>query len=49
MFDHATGTRVYRCVHNTIITCVRNIIPMIDLRTFGVAFGLSWAEINKEK
>jgi len=43
------GTHVYRCIHNTIITCVRNIIPTIGLRVFGVAFGLSWAEINKEK
>ena len=49
MFDCATGTRTYRRVHNTIITCMRNIIPTISLRAFGVAFGLSWAEINKEK
>jgi len=28
---------------------VRNIIPTVSLRAFGVAFGLSWAEINKEK
>jgi len=31
-----------------IIVCMRNIIPMVSLRAFGVAFGLSWAEINKE-
>ena len=49
MFDRATGTRAYRCVHNTIIACVRIIIPMVGLRAFGVTFGLSWAEINKEK
>jgi len=49
MFDHAMGTRVYRRVHNTIIVCVRITIPTVDLRAFGVAFGLSWAEINKEK
>jgi len=24
-------------------------IPMISLRVFGVAFGLYWAEINKEQ
>jgi len=28
---------------------VRIIIPMITLRAFGVALGLYWAEINKEK
>jgi len=49
VFDHAMGTCAYRCIHNTIIACVRNIIPMIGLRAFGVVFGLSWAEINKEK
>jgi len=49
MFDHATGTRAYRHIHNTIIACVRIIIPTVDLRAFGVTFGLSWAEINKEK
>ena len=49
MFDHATGMRTYRCVHNTIITCVRIIIPMIGVRAFGVMFGLYWVEINKEK
>jgi len=49
MFDRATGTRAYRRIHNTIIACVRIIIPMVSLRVFGVAFGLSWAEINKEK
>jgi len=49
MFDHAMGTHVYRHIHNTIIACVRIIIPTVDLRAFGVAFGLSWAEINKEK
>ena len=49
VFDHATGMRAYRHVHNTIITCMRNIIPTIGLRVFGVTFGLSWAEINKEK
>ena len=49
MFDCAMGTCVYRHVHNTIIVCMRNIIPMVSLRAFGVAFGLSWAEINKEK
>ena len=49
VFDHATGTHAYRHVHNFVITCVRNIIPMIVLRAFGVASGLSWAEINKEK
>jgi len=48
VFDHATGMCAYRCVHNTIITCMRIIIPMIGLRVFGVAFGLSWAEINRE-
>ena len=26
-----------------------NIIPTIGLRAFGVVFGLSWVEINKEK
>jgi len=25
------------------------IIPTITLKAFGVAFGLYWAEINKEK
>jgi len=49
MFDHATGTHAYRHVHNTIIACMRIIIPTIILRVFGVAFGLSWVEINKEK
>ena len=49
MFDHAMGMHMYRCVHNTIIACVRNIIPTVGLRVFGVAFRLSWAEINKEK
>jgi len=43
------GTHVYRCIHNTIFTCVRIIIPMISLRAFGVTFGLYWVEINKEK
>jgi len=43
------GTHAYRHIHNTIITCMRIIIPTISLRVFGVAFGLSWAEINKEK
>jgi len=47
VFDRAMGMRAYRHVHNTIITCVRNIIPTIGLRAFGVAFGLSWAGINK--
>jgi len=28
---------------------MRIIIPTIGLRAFGVAFGLYWAEINKEK
>jgi len=42
------GMHVYRCVHSTKIPCMR-IIPMISLRVFGVAFGLYWAEINKEK
>jgi len=28
---------------------MRIIIPMISLRAFGVAFGLYWAEKNKEK
>jgi len=28
---------------------MRIIIPMIGLRVFGVAFGLYWVEINKEK
>ena len=49
MFDCATGMCTYRCVHITIIVCVRIIIPTVDLRAFGVVFGLSWAEINKEK
>ena len=49
MFDRATGTHAYRCVHNTIIVCVRIIIPTVSLRAFGVAFGLPWVEINKEK
>ena len=49
MFDCATGTRAYRHIHNTIIACVRNTIPTIDLRVFGVTFGLFWVEINKEK
>jgi len=49
MFDCATGTRAYRHIHNTIIACVRIIIPTVGLRVFGVTFGLSWAEINKEK
>jgi len=40
---------MYRCIHNTVITCVRIIIPTIGLRVFGVVFGLSWVEINKEK
>jgi len=40
---------VYRHIHNTIFTCMRNIIPMISLRAFGVTFGLYWAKINKEK
>jgi len=48
MFDHATGMRAYRRIHNTIIARMR-IIPTVGLRAFGVAFGLSWAEINKEK
>jgi len=43
------GTHAYRCIHNTIITCVRIIIPMITLRAFGVMFGLYWVEINKVK
>ena len=38
-----------RVHNNTIIVCVRIIIPTIGLRAFGVAFGLSWVEINKEK
>jgi len=38
----------YRCVHNTIFTCVRITIPMISLRAFRVMFGLYWAEIIKE-
>ena len=41
--------RAYKRIHNTIIACMRIIIPTVDLRAFGVAFGLSWAEINKEK
>jgi len=49
VFDHAMGTHAYRCIHNTIIACVRNTIPTIGLRMFGVMFGLSWVEINKEK
>jgi len=49
MFDRAMGTRVYRRIHNTIIACMRIIIPTVSLRVFGVAFGLSWVEINKEK
>ena len=49
MFDCATGTHMYRHVHNTIIVCMRIIIPMVSLRAFGVTFGLFWAEINKEK
>jgi len=28
---------------------MRNIIPTVSLRVFGVTFGLSWVEINKEK
>jgi len=28
---------------------MRIIIPMISLKAFGVMFGLSWVEINKEK
>jgi len=40
VFDHATGTYAYRCIHNTIFTCMRIIIPTITLRAFGVAFGL---------
>jgi len=43
------GTCVCRCIHNTIFTCMRIIIPMITLRVFGVMFGPYWAEINKEK
>jgi len=43
------GMCAYRHIHNTIFTCVRIIIPTIGLRAFGVAFGLYWAEINKEK
>jgi len=43
------GMHAYRHIHNTIFTCMRIIIPMISLRVFGVAFGLYWAEINKEK
>jgi len=49
MFDHAMGTCVYRGIHNTIIACMRIIIPTVSLRAFGVVFGLSWVEINKEK
>jgi len=49
VFDCAMGMHAYRCIHNTIITCVRIIIPMISLKAFGVAFGLYWAEINKVK
>jgi len=49
VFDCAMGTYTYRHIHNTKITCVRIIIPMINLRVFGVMFGLYWAEINKEK
>ena len=36
-------------VHINFIYYVTYIIPMISLRVFGVVFGLSWAEINKEK
>jgi len=46
MFDRAMGTHAYRRVHNTIIACMRIIIPTVVLRVFGVAFGLSWVEIN---
>ena len=49
VFDRATGKCAYRHIHNTIITCMRNIILTIGLRAFGVMFGLYWAEINKEK
>jgi len=49
MFDHAMGMCAYRHIHNSIIACVRNTIPTVSLRAFGVAFGLSWAEINIEK
>jgi len=49
VFDCAAGMHVYRWIHNSVITCVRNIIPMIVLKAFGVVFGLSWAEIYKEK
>jgi len=48
MFDRAMGTHAYRRIHNTIIACVRIIIPTVSLRAFGVAFGLSWAEIIKK-
>jgi len=43
------GMHVYRHIHNTIITCMRIIIPMITLKVFGVMFGLYWVEINKEE
>ena len=49
LFDHATGKHVYKHVHNTKITCMRIIIPMVSLRAFGVAFWLQWVEVNKEK
>jgi len=45
----ADQMHMYRHIHNTIITCMRIIIPMIGLRVFGVVFGLYWAKINKEK
>jgi len=43
------GMHAYRHIHNTMITCMRIIIPTVTLRAFGVAFGLYWVEINKEK
>jgi len=43
------GMCAYRCIHNTKITCMRIIIPMVSLKVFGVMFGLHWVEINKEK
>jgi len=49
LFDHAMGMCTYRHIHNTKITCVRIIIPTINLRAFRVVFGLYWAEISKEK
>jgi len=43
------GMCMYRRVHNTILVCVRIIIPLVSSeRICELCLGLSWVEINKK-